>query len=431
MGSSPGVCVYSALDQQENSKICVSVKDLTEVTPCDIKQTGNGNKNRTKDGTGNYLDYSALTYYGEHTGTVAAISWIYINFTISKLYGEMVLFNLLNFVQGTYIFVSSSQNPTFAINDFVDIRGGYGIPVAYFSGLGAVHVFYVGVYNQNNGPVNYDLTIGHDQVFNQQLFYGKPCNSNYNSRRVKSHAVKSLAGSAADFSWGAPSRVLTNGNVQTTISMIAKLYVEDGVDTELIFKISYFERTYEFQDGNTNVQIADGDVKFDFEIREWPFNAAENELEVWIKFTTPDLGHQFEYKNVYDNDDTINRVDHFFDDTYNTSVALKLNQFALIDKQMRPVSTYLQADKHIHIFFPHFEHSAVYDPVFSYKSNRPVNGIINESSPPIGAIVAVLVVAFILITVVVAVVFRKNLTPAFNRIKNRFSRSSTSENNSE
>jgi len=383
----------------------VKVKDLTEVTPCNVKQTGNGNQNRTKDGTGNYLDYSALSFYGEHSGNVAAHSWVHFDFTLSNLFiGQTILFNLLNFTQGTYIFVSASQQPTFEEYDFVDIRGGFGVPVSFFSAYEDGHVFYISVYNQNNNPVFYDVTIGHDKLFDQKLFYGKPCISNYNSRRVKGHAVKSLAGSQADFVWSAPSRVLTSGNVKTTITMIANLYVEDGVDTELIFKISYYERTYEFQDGNTNIQIADGDVKFDIVIRNWPFDSTDNELEVWTKYTTPLLGHQFEYKNVYDNDDSINRVDHFFDDEYSTSVALKLNQFAYIDKQMRPVSTYLAADQHLHIFFPYFKNSAVYDPIFSYSSNRKQDNL-KENPTSTGAIIAVVIVSIIVLTIVVMLSF--------------------------
>jgi len=295
----------------------------------------------------------------------------------------------------------------------MDTLGSLGISVEDFQSYSSTHEFWVGIYSEGQSTTTYDLTIGHDQLFTPQLFYGKPCNSNYNSRRVKGHAVKSLAGSAADFVWRDIARTIYPGNVRTTVTMVAQLYVVDGVNTELIFKISFWERSYEIQVDNYNVQISDGDVKFDIEVRNWPFESVGNELEIWASFTSPELSHLMEYKNVDDNDGTINRVDTFLNDGYDTTVALKLAQFAMIDKEARPIATYLQADKHLHFFLPYFEKSAVYDPVFSIQSKRLSEKTITNTSSPVGLILAVvfIVIVVIIFAVLVGLKYKKHIVP--------------------
>jgi len=87
---------------------------------------------------------------------------------------------------------------------------------------------------------------------------------------------------------------------------------------------------------------------------------------------------------------------------------------------MRPVSTYLAADQHLHIFFPHFEHSAVYDPIFSYSSNRPTQEIKENPTSSIGAIIAVIIVSIIVLTIVIiAVIHRKKWAPKAKRLVTR------------
>jgi len=145
-----------------------------------------------------------------------------------------------------------------------------------------------------------------------------------------------------------------------------------------------YERSYEIWNGDELIQISDGDVKYSLDVDNWPFETEFNELEIWLKLTSPGLGNEIDVINsTYDelnSDGTLRRVDSFFDTGYDTTISHVFAQQATYDGVSKPVSGWLQNDKMIHLFFHNFKHRLEYDPVISLSHDSRIVHVSGSTS---------------------------------------------------
>jgi len=230
------------------------------------------------------------------------------------------------------------------------------------------------------GPCTFDLSVWYD---GQRDFWMKPCcfGPNYHSRRVPNHNMDFFWGRRSKFVWSTPTRVATPGNVVTSISLTSYLFphwkwATSYPEATVTFTIELYERSYEIWNGDELIQISDGDVKYSLTVDKWPFVSPFNELEIWLKLTSPGLEAQIEVinstYNETDADGTLRRVDSFFETGYDTTISHVFAQQALYDGVSKPISGWLQNDLMAHLFFHNFKSRLEYDPVVSLSHDSRI-----------------------------------------------------------
>jgi hypothetical protein len=289
--------------------------------------------------------------------------------------------------------MSFEVDPTTAAADYMSV-----IPVQVRGGKTSITIpggalrkgrWHVALFSADSTSASsYELSVIYH---GQRDFWDKPCcfGSNYHNRKVFGHSMDFFWGRRSKFVWTAPTRVSTPGNVVTSISLKSYLFphwswAKSYPDATVTFTIDLYERSYEIWNGDELIQISDGDVKYSLDVDNWPFESEYNELEIWLKLTSPGLGNQIDVINsTYDElnaDGTLRRVDSFFDNGYDTTISHVFAQQATYDGVSKPVSGWLQNDMMAHLFFHNFKHRLEYDPVISLSHDSRIVRISDAGS---------------------------------------------------